>query len=203
MAYCERWSHKESDTLVRLERSTYLNTISPQMISGKIQGRFLAFISKIIQPTNVLDIGSFTGYSAMCLAEGLSKEGKVHSIEISREVVHIREQNLENDPLYQKIIWHEGNALDLIPALPQSWELIFLDAAKHLYPELLTSITNHTQPGAILIADNVLWYGKVLLDQKDAETKAIHAFNQMLFEGADWESFIIPLRDGLSLSIRK
>lgn len=203
MSYCERWSHPESIALHQLERSTHLHTISPQMISGKLQGRFLSFISKLIQPSHVLDIGSFTGYSAMCLAEGLSERGTVHSIDINHDVEHIRHTNLASDPLYERIIWHTGDALQIIPQLPHPWNLVFLDAAKHSYPEFLNILTPLIPSGGVLVADNVLWYGKVLEENHTPDTAAIHLFNQRLFESTKWETCIIPLRDGLSLSIKK
>lgn len=203
MMYCEHMSHPESEVLHQLERSTYLNTTSPQMISGKLQGRILSFISKLKMPGCVLDIGSFTGYSAMCLAEGLTDEGFVHSIEITSEYDHIREKVLSQDPLYKKIIWHKGDALEIIPQLNLDWDLVFLDAAKIKYISYLECLEPIMKKGSILIADNVLWYGKVLNPVQDAETKALHNYNQTLKASYNWETCIIPVRDGLSISIRK
>ncbi|MBK8954896.1 MAG: O-methyltransferase [Saprospiraceae bacterium] len=196
-------SHPESEVLNQLERSTFLNTISPQMISGKLQGRFLSTLSKLIKPTHVLDIGSFTGYSALCLAEGLSEQGQVHSIEIANDYDHLRVQIIGKDPINHKITWHKGDALEIIPKLDLPWDLVFLDAAKLLYDSFLTCLEPRMKNGALLIADNVLWYGKVLNPQQDEETLALHKFNERLRNSDAWETVVIPLRDGLSLSRKK
>ncbi|MBK9107225.1 MAG: O-methyltransferase [Saprospiraceae bacterium] len=203
ISYCENLSHPESEVLHQLERSTFLNTTSPQMISGKLQGRILSFISKLKKPKHVLDIGSFTGYSAMCLAEGLSANGLVHSIEITNDYDHIREKILSGDPLFHKIIWHKGDALEIIPQLNLEWDLVFLDASKLKYLAFLECLEPIMQSGSILIADNVLWYGKVLNPQQDAETLTLHRYNETLKVSLNWETFILPVRDGLSISIKK
>lgn len=202
MSYCEALSHPEPSVLHQLERSTYLNTISPQMISGKLQGRFLSFLSKLKKPTKILDIGSFTGYSAMCLAEGLSEGGIVHSIEITHDYDHIREHILSSDPLYKKIIWHKGDAIEIIPQLNLKWDLVFLDAAKSKYLGFLECLGPFMPKGSLLIADNVLWYGKVLNPKQDEETSTLHTFNEHLRNSVQWETIILPVRDGLSISLK-
>lgn len=195
-------TEEESPTLKELERQTHLQTIAPQMISGKLQGRLLSFISKMINPEFILDIGTFTGYSAICLAEGLSEHGKLYSIDISTDYDHIRELVLSESTPNPKIHWLKGNALHLIPKLEIVWDLVFLDASKNNYLNFLDLLESRIRPGGILIADNVLWYGKVLQDQKDEETAVLHQFNQRLKSSMSWTSLLLPVRDGLSISIK-
>lgn len=202
-AYCDLHSHAEDSTLKELERQTYLQTIAPQMISGRMQGRFLSLISKLKQPRFILEIGTFTGYSALCLAEGLRKDGELHTIEISNDFEHIREEYAMQSSVVDKIKWHIGDALDLIPRLNFQWDLVFLDAAKNQYLNYLDLLERKMTSGSILIADNVLWYGKVLEEKKDEETAILDQFNKRLKTSSNWETQMFPLRDGISISIKK
>lgn len=202
-AYCDAHSHPEDPVLHELERQTYLQTIAPQMISGRMQGRFLSMISKLKRAQFILEIGTFTGYSALCLAEGLSENGQLHTIEISNDFDHIREQYAMRSPIAKKIVWHKGDAGEIIPQLDHSWDLVFLDAAKNKYLEYLDLLETKMQTGSILIADNVLWYGKVLEEKKDEETAILDQFSKRLRNSTNWETQMYPLRDGISISIKK
>jgi caffeoyl-CoA O-methyltransferase len=201
--YCEAHSHPEDAFLAELERQTHLQTIAPQMISGRLQGRFLSLISKIKQPKYIIEIGTFTGYSALCLAEGLSSDGEVHTIEISNDFDHIRDDYAKASPHSKNVNWHKGDATDVIPTLPHSWDIAFLDAAKTKYIEYLELLEPRMKPGSILLADNVLWYGKVLEEKKDEETTVLDQFSKRLRNSTLWETLMLPLRDGISISIRK
>jgi caffeoyl-CoA O-methyltransferase len=176
--YCDNHSSEVSPYLHELERQTYLQTVAPQMISGRMQGRFLSMISRLKQPRYILEIGTFTGYSALCLAEGLTPDGELHTIEISNDFDHILDQFAKPSVHAEKITWHKGDAEDIIPNLDK------------------------LKPGCILIADNVLWYGKVLDVLKDEETAILDKFNKYLKHSKLWETQMFPLRDGLSISIK-
>ncbi|MCC6754042.1 MAG: O-methyltransferase [Saprospiraceae bacterium] len=202
-AYCEQWSHPESEILHQLERDTFLNTPTPQMLSGKLQGRMLSFLSQLKRPHLALDIGGFTGYSARCIAEGLSAGGTVHSIEITDDYEHIRRRNLDGDPIAENIVWHHADAIECISKLDHPWDFVFVDAAKSQYPAILKLLEPRMKAGALLVADNVLWYGKVLSEPMDAETKAVHLFNQQLHDSPAWQTIVLPVRDGWSLSVRR
>jgi len=202
-AYCDAHSHPEDLVLQELERQTYLQTIAPQMISGRMQGRLLSMISRLKQPRYILEIGTFTGYSALCLAEGLQEHGELHTLEISNDFDHIREQFAMPSIFAKKIIWHKGDASEIIPNLNYSWDIVFLDAAKNKYLEYLELLENKMQAGSILIADNVLWYGKVLEEKKDEETAVLDQFSKRLRSSTNWETQMFPLRDGISISIKK
>jgi caffeoyl-CoA O-methyltransferase len=202
-AYCDVHSHSEDPFLKELERQTYLQTIAPQMISGRIQGRFLSLISKLKRPRYILEIGTFTGYSALCLAEGLTDDGKLHTIEISDDFDHIRDQYAMQSPVAKKIVWHKGDAATLIPDMNYSWDIVFMDAAKNQYIAYLDLLEKNMKPGSLLIADNVLWYGKVLEEKKDEETRILDLFNKRLKNSTDWDTQIFPLRDGISISMKK
>lgn len=200
--YCELMTHEEGLELKNLERQTHLQTIAPQMISGKLQGRFLSFISKLCKPNFILDIGTFTGYSALCLSEGLSEHGSLYSIDISKDYDHIRESATPKSSSNSRIHWIKGDALLEIPKLNFSWDLVFLDASKNNYLKFLDLLEPRIRKGGILLADNVLWYGKVLQEQKDEETSVLHQFNERLKNSSLWTSVLLPVRDGLNISIR-
>lgn len=201
--YCDAHSHDEDEVLKELERQTHLQTIAPQMISGRMQGRFLSLISKLKQPRYILEIGTFTGYSALCLAEGLTEEGELHTIEISNDFDHIRDQFAKTSPFANKIKWHKGDASEILSNFICNWDIVFLDAAKNKYLEYLDLVEPHMTNGSILIADNVLWYGKVLQEKKDDETTILDLFNKKLKNSTHWVTQMLPLRDGISISIKK
>ncbi len=200
--YSEQWTTQGHESLHVLERQTYLQTVAPQMISGKTQGRLLSLIAQLKRPKRILEIGSFTGYSALCLAEGLEENGVLHSIEASRDYDHIRIKYASAHPAYSKIKWHLGDALDIIPQLDGDWDLVFLDAAKSKYLEFLGILEPRMAFAGILIADNVLWYGKVLDETKDEETRVLDAFNKAIYESKNWQTLLLPIRDGISISMK-
>lgn len=200
--YCDLMTGEESLELKNLERQTHLQTTAPQMLSGKLQGRLLSFISKIARPRFILDIGTFTGYSAICLAEGLSEQSELYSIDITTDYDHIRESAASESSAQSNIHWIKGDALIEIPKLNIIWDLVFLDASKNNYLKFLDLLEPRVRPGGILIADNVLWYGKVLREDKDEETSVLHQFNERLKNSELWTSLLLPVRDGLSISIK-
>lgn len=202
-SYCENHTHHPDEVLVELERQTHLQTIAPQMISGKMQGRLLSLISKLLKPQYILEIGTFTSYSALCLAEGLDPTGELHTIEITEDYRHIVELTASKSKHFSKIHYHYGDALKIITNLNYPWDLVFLDAAKSKYLNFITILEGILKPGAVLIADNVLWYGKVVELEKDEDTRILDSFNKHLRDSKQWETQILALRDGLSISIKQ
>lgn len=203
MRYCDQKSSPIPDYLQMLERKTHLSTLSPQMMSSSSQGRLLSLLSKLKKPKCILELGTFTGYSALCLAEGLEEDGLLHTFEVVDTYDHIIEFVKKEIPLASKIIFHKQNALEGIGNLDLEFDLVFIDAAKKQYPEYLALVSPLMKKGALLIADNVLWYGKVLDENKDQETAVLDHFNTLVSESGDWDAFILPLRDGLTLAIKK
>ncbi|MFZ1515058.1 MAG: class I SAM-dependent methyltransferase [Saprospiraceae bacterium] len=203
MRYCDQKSSPIPDYLQILERKTHLSTLSPQMMSSSSQGRLLSLLSKLKRPKYILELGTFTGYSALCLAEGLAEDGLLHTFEVVDTYDHIIEFVKKEIPLASKIIFHKQDALEGISNLDLEFDLVFIDAAKKQYPEYLALVSPLMKKGALLIADNVLWYGKVLDEKKDQETAVLDHFNTLVSESGDWDAFILPLRDGLTLAIKK
>ena len=203
MRYCDQKSSPIPDYLQMLERKTHLSTLSPQMMSSSSQGRLLSLLSKLKKPKCILELGTFTGYSALCLAEGLEEDGLLHTFEVVDTYDHIIEFVKKEIPLASKIIFHKQDALEGISNLDLEFDLVFIDAAKKQYPEYLALVSPLMKKGALLIADNVLWYGKVLDENKDQETTVLDHFNSLVSESGDWDAFILPLRDGLTLAIKK
>ena len=201
LAYLEDNSQAEPELLKRLDRETNLNVPYPNMLTGHVQGRFLSFISKMIRPRNILEIGTYTGYSAICLAEGLAPGGHLHTIDSNEEVRDIALKYFHEARLDDRITRHQGNALEIIPQLGTKFDLIFLDADKENYPEYLSLCKHKLEPEGLLMADNTLWSGKVLQKAQsgDYETKGIAAFNRMVKDDGDIDAVILPLRDGITL----
>lgn len=196
--YAEKHTSAASDLLYQLERETYLKTLAPQMLSGHLQGRMLSFISKMLQPKAVLEIGTFTGYAAICLAEGLAEDGVLHTIEVNRELEYLIRKYLEKGDLEEKIQLHIGDAKEVIPTLPiDQFDLIMIDAGKkdnaYFYEKALPML----RPGGILLVDNVLWDGKVLHPPKDKMTRQILDFNEMIHADKRVDNLLLPIRDGM------
>ena len=200
--YVNEHTCAESKLLADLRRETELKHINSIMLSGEYQGRLLSLISKIKQPKNILEIGTYTGYSTICLAEGLAENGKIHTIDKNEELVEIQKKYFSKSKFNKNIEIHTGNALEIINGLNIDFDLIFLDADKENYIEYYKSISNKLNNGGILISDNVLWSGKVLESNKsdDIETKVLNEFNQILKDDKKFETIIIPIRDGISIS---
>lgn len=201
--YCEEWSTPPSELLGHLERETHLKTLAPQMMSGRLQGQFLRLFSLLMHPRRILEVGTFTGYASLCLAEGMPKEGELHTIEANPELEYLIRKYFDLSPYNNQLHLHIGNALELIPTLPGSFDLVFLDAGKLDYPRYFDLVVDRIPSGGCLLADNVLWSGKVIKKINDTDTAALHAFNQKIQDDPRVEQVILPIRDGLLLARKK
>lgn len=200
--YITDHSEDEPSYLAELSRETHLKVIQPRMITGHFQGRVLSMLSKIIQPTYILEIGTYTGYSALCLAEGLVKNGSLHTIDINEELHDMQRSYFDKSGFGDRIVQYTGNALDIIPTLDLVFDLIFIDAEKKEYLNYFEAILSKTKKGTIILTDNVLWSGKVLEapDINDKATQALVNYNRILKEDARIETVLLPIRDGLTVS---
>ena len=200
-SYCELHTSSESELLYRLNRETHLKILRPRMLSGQLQGRFLSMISKMLKPANILEIGTFTGYSALCLAEGLQPNGTLHTIEMEEELEEIITKYFNLSIYKEKLHLHIGNALELVPTLKKSWDLVFIDAEKKEYLQYYEMVLPYVKKGGFILADNVLWSGKVTesVAENDAETKAIMQFNDFVQNDPRVENLLLPMRDGILL----
>ena len=202
--YCISHSSKESDILRELNRQTNIRTLNPRMICGRHQGRLLSMISKIMRPKKVLEIGTFTGYSTLCLAEGLKKQGTIDTIDNNFELKKIQNYFFKLSKLQNQIRQFTCDAIEILPKLKDKYDLIFLDADKRNYLNYLNYIIPLLRKKGMLISDNVLWSGKVIKanDNEDIETKVLKKFNQQLSNHKNLETVLLPIRDGISLSIK-
>ena len=204
LEYIENLSSPQSKLLADLERETYQKTVLPQMISGAYQGRLLSLLSKMKQPHKILEIGTFTGYATLCLAEGLTSDGQIITIDKNDEFQSIQNKYFEQSDYRKQITQITGNARKVIPDLKDRFDLVFLDADKRYYPHYYEMLLSKINRGGLLLADNTLWYGKVIDEQaKDAETVAIKQFNEMLASDDKVEVVILPVRDGLTMAMIK
>ena len=197
--YCENFSEKESELLKQLNRETHLKMNQARMLSGHLQGRVLSFLSKLSKPNLVLEIGTYTGYSALCLAEGLSEQGKLITIDSNEETNYFAQQFVQRSIYGNKIELLTGQAQTIIPTLQHKFDMVFIDADKKNYSLYYDLIIDKVNIGGLIIADNVLWSGKVLDNQKDIETQLIHEFNQKTQNDRRVENLLLPIRDGLML----
>ena len=202
--YVKDHSCSETKLLSELRRETELKCINPIMLSGEYQGRLLSLISKIKQPKKILEIGTYTGYATLCLAEGLETSGKIYTIDKNEELIKIQNKYFSKSKYHKNIKQYTGDALEIIPKINSKFDLIFLDADKENYNKYLEIIIPKLNKKGILISDNVLWHGKVLIDKKnqDKVTKRIDTFNKDLVENKNFQTFMLPIRDGLSISIK-
>lgn len=202
--YLLKNSSDEPELLQELRRETNLKCINSIMISGELQGRLLSLISKIKKPNYILEIGTFTGYSALCLAEGLKKGGEIHTIDKNEELLQIQNKYFQKSGYIDNIFQYTTDASIILEKMKKKFDIIFLDADKKNYLNYLNIIPNILNKNGVLIADNVLWYGKVLgkISEKDKETIAIHKFNKKLKNSKKFQTLILPLRDGISISIK-
>lgn len=198
--YIETFSAKETDLLQRLNRETHLKIMMPQMLSGQVQGGVLAMLSYMIQPNYILEIGTFTGYSALCLAEGLKTNGKLITIDINNELEDMIKHYVEESGNKDKIDLRIGNALEIIPTLPDGIDLVFIDADKINYAHYFDLVIEKLRPGGFIIADNVLWSGRILDAKKDKDTQALHDYNQKVAADRRVENVIFGIRDGLNIA---
>jgi predicted O-methyltransferase YrrM len=201
--YCEQHTGAVPEYLERISRSTHLKTYMPRMLSGHIQGRLLAMLSKMMQPERILEIGTFTGYSALCLAEGLTKEGELITLEKNDELLPLIREHFALTPLGSKITLQHGDASVIIPTLTGHFDLVFIDADKENYTRYFYLIQPFLKSGSVIIADNVLWSGKIMDPKaKDDDTVALREFNALTLKALGFEQVMLPVRDGLTL-IRK
>jgi caffeoyl-CoA O-methyltransferase len=197
--YAQRYSAPESELLNELNRQTHLKVNMPRMLSGHLQGRFLGMLSKLVRPDFILEIGTYTGYSALCLAEGLSENGKLLTIDPNEETNEFAKKYFDRSPYKNKIEQITGEAQKLIPELKHNWDLVFIDADKVNYSLYFDLVIDRVRKGGLIIADNVLWSGKVLEEKKDKDTQALDAFNKKVSSDKRVESLLLPVRDGLML----
>ena len=202
--YCINHSSKEPEILKELNRQTHIRTLNPRMICGIHQGRFLSIISKIIRPKKILEIGTFTGYSTLCLAEGLEKEGRIDTIDNNYELKKIQNYFFNLSKLEDQINQFTCDAIEILPKLKDKYDLIFLDADKKNYLNYLNLIVPLLSKKGVLISDNVLWSGKVISvnNNNDLETEVLKKFNKKLSNHKNLETVLLPVRDGISLSMK-
>lgn len=195
-------SQSEPELLTALTRETHLKVIQPRMLTGHFQGRTLSLLSKIIHPKYILEIGTYTGYSALCLAEGLHPSGELHTIDVNAELYNIQRKYFDKSGYGKQLFQHTGNAMDLIPKINKTFDLIFIDAEKKDYLNYLNVVLPHTKSGTVILSDNVLWSGKVIekLDPKDRTTKTLLEYNKTLANHPLLDTVLLPIRDGLTLS---
>ena len=199
-AYTEAHSMPETALLAQLNRETFEKVLQPRMLSGHLQGRVLAMLSKMIKPKYVLEIGTYTGYSALCFAEGLAHGGELHTIDVNEELTPMVDRYFRQSPQSAQLYIHVGKAMDIIPTLHLPWDLVFIDADKQNYSNYYNLLINHLPSGAFIIADNVLWSGKVVEPEQYTSDKDLHAlvaFNQMVHADSRVENVLFPIRDGL------
>lgn len=202
-AYAEAHSQDEPLLLQELSAETYKRIYNAKMISGHYQGRLLSLISKLIQPKSILEIGTFTGYSALCMAEGMSAEGLLHTIDNNEELADLQEEFFQKSPWANQIKTYLGDAKEIIPAMDLKFDMVFIDADKKYYTEYVEMILPKLNPGAVILSDNVLWKGRVVATEKsrrDKHAERLDAFNKFMQSHPQLETFFLPIRDGISIS---
>ncbi len=200
--YIEQHSEKEPALLAALNKETYQKILLPRMLSGHFQGRVLSMLSKLIRPINILEIGTYTGYSALCLCEGMQENGTLHTIDIKEELVDFQRKHFDKSPWGKQIFQYLGEAVDIIPSLESKFDLVFIDADKENYLNYFELILPKMNKGGIILSDNVLWSGKVLepVHPNDLSTKVLMKYNELLATDSRVETVLLPIRDGLTVS---
>ena len=203
--YVVQHSEKEPELLKALTRETYQKVLQPRMLSGHYQGRVLSLLSKLIRPKTILELGTFTGYSALCLAEGLQKDGVLHTIDHNEELATFQRRYFDLSPFGSQIYQHTGDAIDIIPKMDLGFDLVFIDADKENYINYFHQIIDKLNPGGVIISDNVLWSGKVIepVLGSDISTITVLKYNRLLKNDKRLETVLLPIRDGLTVSIKK
>lgn len=201
--YCIDHSTPVSDVLYQLERETHLKTLAPQMLSGPLQGQLMALISKLTQPRAILEIGTFTGYAALCLAQGLAGDGVLHTIEVNPELEDLIRKYIGKAGLEERIVLHIGDATAIVPELDLEWDLVFIDAGKLHNAHYYDLVIDRVRSGGRILVDNLLWRGKVLAPEQDRDTLLIHQFNEKVQADERVENLLLPLRDGLMMIWKK
>jgi caffeoyl-CoA O-methyltransferase len=199
--YSAAHTEEENALLKSLNRETHANVLSPRMLSGHMQGRFLSMISRMIRPDRILEIGTYTGYSGICLCEGLNPGGKLITIDVNEELESFTRRYFDETPFKDQIDYRIGNAMDIIPTLTDTFDIVFIDADKINYSSYFNLCLDKTRTGGFLIADNVLWSGKVVqeLKKSDKDTQALLDFNRMVHEDPRVSNILLPIRDGLMI----
>ena len=203
--YCETHTSEESEVLKQLNRETHLKVVAPRMLSGHLQGRFLSFISKLQRSELIVEIGTYTGYSALCLAEGLAENGKLISIDVNEETSAFAKSFIQKTGLASKIELVLGDAKEYIPSIKETIDLVFIDADKKNYLNYFHLVIDKLRAGGLIIADNVLWSGKITMPEStmDKETQALHDFNKFVQQDERVENMLLPIRDGLMVVKKK
>lgn len=201
--YLEETASKEPEILKRLRKETFQKTTQPHMISGYLQGRLLSLISKMVSPEKILEIGTFTGYAALCLAEGLQKEGKLITLDVNEDLAYLPKKYFSDSEFSSQIDFKLQDAKEFLRTSTETFDLIFIDADKENYAEYLQLVKPRMKSGSVLMIDNVLWYGKVLDEKGNKQTEQIKLVNKLVAEDADFENVILPLRDGIHLARKK
>lgn len=200
--YIEKHSAPEPELLQQLNKETYQKILQPRMLSGHFQGRVLSMLSKIINPKHILELGTYTGYATLCLAEGLKSDGTIDTIDINEELEDIQQKYFSASAFKDQIIQHVGNALDIVPTLNKKFDLVFIDADKENYINYWNLIVPMMNKGGIILSDNVLWSGKVLEDvqKNDKSTPILLEYNKIVNDDPRVETVLLPIRDGLTVS---
>ena len=200
--YIEQHSENEPELLAKLNKETYQKILLPRMCSGHFQGRVLSMLSKLVNPKNILEIGTFTGYAALCLCEGMQQSGQLHTIDIKEELVDFQRKYFDLSNFGTQIHQHLGNAIDIIPKIDLKFDLVFIDADKENYINYFNLILPKMNKGGIILSDNVLWTGKVVapLQKNDISTKILLEYNLLLKNEPRVETVLLPIRDGLTVS---
>lgn len=198
-AYVAKHSEQEPELLQKLARETHLKVLQPRMLSGAYQGRLLAVLSKLTLPKRILEIGTYTGYSALCLAEGLQADGQIDTIDKDEELTDMQRSYFDASSFGKQIVQHLGNAAEIIPAIEGTFDFVFIDADKEQYPLYFDLIVDRVRSGGLIIADNVLWSGKVMESAVDEATQSLQVFNKKVADDKRVETVILPVRDGLTL----
>ncbi len=200
--YVAQHSQSEPELLAKLNRETHQKILQPRMLSGHFQGRVLSMLSKIISPKNILEVGTYTGYATLCLAEGLTENGTIDTIDNNEELFDFQKKYFEQSVWKNQIVQHLGNALEIIPSLNKKYELVFIDADKENYINYFQMIVPMMNKGGIILSDNVLWSGKILGEVKanDKSTKTLLEYNKLVNEDERVETVLLPIRDGLTVT---
>lgn len=200
--YIEKHSAAEPELLQQLNKETYQKILQPRMLSGHFQGRVLSMLSKILNPKHILELGTYTGYATLCLAEGLKSDGTIDTIDINEELEDIQQKYFNTSTFKDQIIQHVGNALDIVPTLNKKFDLVFIDADKENYINYWNLIVPMMNKGGIILSDNVLWSGKVLeeVQKNDKSTPILLEYNKIVNEDSRVETVLLPIRDGLTVS---
>lgn len=200
--YASSHSQKEPALLTELYKETWQKALVPRMISGHFQGRVLSMISKLVNPLTILEIGTYTGYSALCLAEGMQKKGILHTIDHNEELFDLQKKYFDRSPFKGRIKQYTGEALEVIQQIEGPFDLVFIDADKSNYSNYFHAIIDQMNSGGVILSDNVLWSGKVTQkpDAKDADTNALIKYNKLINDDPRLETVLLPIRDGLTIS---